>query len=261
MIKDSLDAPLPGLDLPQDAKLPAAVTFRDASARDVFSALAKFTNLSIAFDPTFRDQPVSIDLRGQTLEQALTSLSQTTRNFWRVTSPRTITVIPDTTAKRREYEEEIVRTFYLSNADLKETIDLLRIVVDARRIAPLTATNALTLKDTPERVQAGTRVKGMFQHCDIAPTVCDLVAREPAPQFDGRSMIPATEGQDDVVQRREAAGEFGAGEVVGRDRTDQVGRVGRRRRIEDRAPLVVAADGRNSPAREAAGTCRRLVGW
>ena len=50
-------------------------------------------------------------------------------------APRTITVVPDTAAKRREYEEEIVRTFYLSNADLKETIDMLRIVVDARRLA------------------------------------------------------------------------------------------------------------------------------
>ena len=47
-------------------------------------------------------------------------------------------IVPDTPAKRREYEEEVVRTFYLSNADLKETIDLLRMVVDLRRIAPIT---------------------------------------------------------------------------------------------------------------------------
>jgi len=46
----------------------------------------------------------------------------------------------------------------LSNADLKETIDLLRTVVDARRIAPITGTNALTLKDTPERVEAAAKV-------------------------------------------------------------------------------------------------------
>ena len=67
-------------------------------------------------------------------------------------------VIPDTPAKRREYEEEIVRTFYLSNADLKETMDLLRLVLDARRISPTTATNALTIKDTPERIAAAARV-------------------------------------------------------------------------------------------------------
>lgn len=158
LIRDSLDAPLPGLDLPKDAKLPDAVTFRDASARDVYSALAKFTNLSIAFDPTFRDQPVSVDMRGQSLDQALTALSQATRNFWRVTSPRTVTIIPDTAAKRREYEEEIVRTFYLSNADLKETLDMLRIVVDARRLSSITATNAITIKDTPDRIAAAAKI-------------------------------------------------------------------------------------------------------
>ena len=158
LIAQSLAAPLPGSDLPADAKLPDSVVFRDASARDVYAAIGKFTNLSVAFDPTFRDQPVSIDMRGQTLDEALTSLSTTTRNFWRVTGPRAITVVPDTAAKRREYEEEIVRTFYLSNADLKETIDMLRIVVDARRLSAITATNAITIKDTPERITAAGKI-------------------------------------------------------------------------------------------------------
>src|SRR5687767_6281033 len=157
LIAQSIDSPLPGASLP-DEKLPDSVVFRDASSRDIYSAIGKFTNMSVLFDPTFRDQPVSIDLRGITLEQALNSLSTTTRNFWRSTGPRGIIVIPDTAAKRREYEEEIVRTFYLSNADLKETVDLLRIVVDARRLAPVAATNAITIKDTPERVAAAGRV-------------------------------------------------------------------------------------------------------
>jgi general secretion pathway protein D len=66
--------------------------------------------------------------------------------------------VPDTPAKRREYEEEIVRTFYLSNAELKETIDLLRIVVDARRVAGMPGTNAISIKDSPERIAAAGRV-------------------------------------------------------------------------------------------------------
>ena len=148
----------PGLELPSDVRLPTSLTFRDASARDIYTALARFANLNIVFDPQFRDQPVTIDLRNAGIEDSLTSLSTATRNFYRVTAQRTITVIPDTPAKRTEYEDEIVRTFYLSNADVKETLDLLRIVIDNRRLAPITATNALSIKDTPERVEAAGRL-------------------------------------------------------------------------------------------------------
>ena len=143
-----------GFDLPSEVRLPASLTFRDASSRDVYTALARLAGVNIVFDPQFRVQPVTIDLRNAAFEDALLSLSTATRNFYRVTAQRTITVIPDTPAKRTEYEEEIVRTFYLSNADLKETLDLLRIVIDSRRLAPITATNAISIKDTPERVAA-----------------------------------------------------------------------------------------------------------
>ena len=158
LIAQSLAAPMPGTALPEDAKLPESVVFRDASTRDVYSAIGKFTNISVVFDPTFRDQPVSVDLRNKTLKEALDLVSTTTRNFWRTTADRAIVVVPDTQAKRREYEEEVYKTFYLSNADIKETIDILRIVVDARRIAAMTATNAITIRDTPERVNAAGKI-------------------------------------------------------------------------------------------------------
>lgn len=158
LIDRTRDAGPSGFDLPQDVKLPASLVFREANSRDVFTALARFANVNVLFDPAFRDVPVTIDLRNTNLEDALNALAGTTRNFYRLTAARTITIIPDTPAKRREYEEEVVRTFYLSNADLKETIDLLRMVVDLRRLAPISATNAISIKDTPERVQAAGRV-------------------------------------------------------------------------------------------------------
>lgn len=158
LIRDSLAAPLPGADLPADVTLPDTLVFREAGARDIFTAIGKFANISVLFDPAFRDTALSIDLRKAPLAEALSSVGTATRNFWRVTAPRTVIVVPDTAAKRREYEEEIVRTFFLSNADLKETVDLLRIVVDARRLAPVAATNAITIKDTPERVAAAGRI-------------------------------------------------------------------------------------------------------
>ena len=126
LIERSRDLPPPGLDLPAGVKMPASLTFRDASSRDVFIDIARFANISLIFDPAFRETPVTVDLRNASLEDALNTVAGATRTFFRVTAPKTIIVIPDTPAKRREYEEEIVRTFYLSNADLKETMDLLR---------------------------------------------------------------------------------------------------------------------------------------
>jgi general secretion pathway protein D len=158
LIERSRELPPLGVDLPADAKVPAVLTFRDASARDVYTALGRFAGVNVVFDPTYRDQPVTIDLRNSTLEAALQAVSASTRNFYRVTAQRTITVVPDTPAKRREYEEEIVRTFFLSNADLKETMDMLRVVVDIRRVATSAATNAITIKDTPERIAAAARI-------------------------------------------------------------------------------------------------------
>src|SRR3989449_4872037 len=158
LIERARDLPPPGLDLPPNVKMPASLTFRDASSRDVFTTIARFGDISLIFDPAFRENAITVDLRNQTLDDALNTVAGATRSFFRVTAPKTVIVIPDTPAKRREYEEEVVRTFYLSNADLKETMDLLRMVLDARRVSPTTATNAITVKDTPERIAAVARV-------------------------------------------------------------------------------------------------------
>ena len=150
-------APL-GQDLPDDVTMPDSLVFRNAGSRDIFTSLAQFAGISVIFDPQFRSAPLSIDLRGASLRDALDALTKSTATFYRVTAPRTVTVVPESQAKRREYDEEIIRTFYLSNADVKETIDLLRIVVDARRISPITATNAISVRDTPERMAAAGRL-------------------------------------------------------------------------------------------------------
>jgi general secretion pathway protein D len=157
LVERARTLPPPGLDLPDSTALPDSMTFSTGS-RMVFTALAKWADLNLVFDPSFRDERVTADLRNTTLSGALASLTAATHTFYRVTAPRTITVVPDTPAKRREYEEQIVQTFYLSNADIKEVIDLLRIVVDVRQISQTSAVNAISLKDTPERIAAAGRL-------------------------------------------------------------------------------------------------------
>jgi general secretion pathway protein D len=159
LIDRTRDLPVPGTDLPDGVKLPGSLVFGNgATSKAVFLTVGRFANISTIFDSAFRDQPLSIDLRNATLADALAALTASTHTFYKVTAPRTITIIPDTVAKRREYEESIIRTIYLSNADVKETIDLLRVVVDIRQISPITATNSISIKDTPERVAAAAKL-------------------------------------------------------------------------------------------------------
>jgi general secretion pathway protein D len=91
-------------------------------------------------------------------EQALAALGQAGKTFHRVVDSHVVTVVPDTPTKRREYEQQVVKTFFLSNADLKETIDLLRVVLGARRVAPLPQGNALTINDAPDKVAAAEKI-------------------------------------------------------------------------------------------------------
>jgi general secretion pathway protein D len=149
---------LPGLALGPGAQEPLGLSFRSASLREAYQALGKTVGVNFVFDPEFRDQTINIDLREVPFDQALNALSTVGRTFYRVVDSRIVQVVPDTPAKRREMEQQMVKTFFLSNADLKETIDLLRIVLGARRIAPLPGANALTINDTPDKVAAAERI-------------------------------------------------------------------------------------------------------
>ncbi len=152
---------LPGLDLGPEAQEPLGLVFRSASLREAYLALARAAGVNVVFDPSFQDQVVSLDLKDVPFDQALNALDSAGHAFHRVTDARILTIVPDTQAKRREYEQQVVKTLFLSNADVKETIDLLRVVLGARRLAPLPGANALTINDTPENVAAAERIVGI----------------------------------------------------------------------------------------------------
>ena len=158
-VKDRVrEGAFPGLVLGPGADEPLGLSFRNASLREAYQAVGRIAGVNFIFDPQFQDQTISIDLRDVPFEQALTALGSVGRTFYRVAESHIVNVIPDTPAKRRDYEQQVVKTFFLSNADLKETIDLLRIVLGARRVAPLPGANALTINDAPDKVAAAERI-------------------------------------------------------------------------------------------------------
>jgi general secretion pathway protein D len=146
--------PASGVDA-LDVKLPSAIaTGPQIASRDVYRMIGRLANLNVVFDSAFRDAPAAVSLSDMSVRQALDAVAGATGTFYRTSAPNTITVIPDSPAKRREYLEEMVQTFYLQHADLKETMDLLRVVADARFMSQVTGTNAISIRDTPERLQA-----------------------------------------------------------------------------------------------------------
>jgi general secretion pathway protein D len=144
-----------GFSLP-DVRLPAQITTgQQSTIRTVYLMLARLANLSITFDSQFRDNaaPVSL-LSGMSLTQALDAVARSTSTFYQVIGPNAIVVVPDTPPKRREYADEVLRQFTIRNADLKETMDALRVVGDIRYIAPISGTNQILVRDTPDRLRA-----------------------------------------------------------------------------------------------------------
>jgi general secretion pathway protein D len=149
---------LPGLNLGPDARKPLTLRFSDAMLREAYQALGRVAKVNFIFDPLLVDKPVDLDLRDVTFEQALEALGSAGGTFHHVSSTGLITVVPDNQTKRREYERHVVKTFFLSNAEVKEAIDLLRITLAARQVALVPGANAITIVDTPEKVRAAERI-------------------------------------------------------------------------------------------------------
>ena len=149
---------LPGLEIEPVLDTPMDFKFEGADVKEAYKTLGLVVGVNFVFESGVVASPVTLELRDAPFEQALRALSMASRTFARVIGPKLIQVIPDTPAKRRDYEDQIVKTFYLSSADLKEVVDVLRISLGARRVAPLAGGNALTMNDTAEKIAAAERI-------------------------------------------------------------------------------------------------------
>jgi general secretion pathway protein D len=122
--------------------------------RVLFETVAKVAGVNVLFDPEYDQQQtlraVSIDLTRTTLDQALDQLSVITKSFWKPLSSNTIFITVDNPNKRREYAEQVVKVFYLSNLtspqEMQEMLTVLRTVVDVQKVFSYTGQNALIVR-------------------------------------------------------------------------------------------------------------------
>jgi general secretion pathway protein D len=122
----------------------------------IYEAVARQAGITVLFDPDYASRRVTINLPNTTLEQALDVISLEGKAFWKPVTNNIIFVAPDQAQKRRDYEEAIVKTIYLSNTiqpqDITELINVLRQLLDLRRLQQVNAQNAIVIRDTPDKV-------------------------------------------------------------------------------------------------------------
>jgi general secretion pathway protein D len=133
-----------------------------ADSRKVFEALAKLANLNVAFTSTFRPGPLSEDFSNVKVEEALNIVALQTHTFWRAITSNTILVVPDTPTDRRDYDVDELKTIYLSNplaaADRTAITTALKQVLGLQRIVDNPDSNAIIIRDTPQKVAAAEQL-------------------------------------------------------------------------------------------------------
>ncbi len=120
--------------------------------QEIYQAMAKAYGFNILFDPKLKEDRLSIELNDLTAEQSLEMVMQAAAHFYKVLDEHTIIVADDTPQNRREYEDLVIKTFFLSNADVKDVDKLLRSLIEARRLSTNEQLNAITLRDTADKV-------------------------------------------------------------------------------------------------------------
>ena len=127
---------------------------RDAPVRSVFELISKRSGLNFVYD---RDVPpdlrITVFVRDTTIEEVLRFVLVTSQLERRVLNPNTVLIYPNTPQKAQAYRELTVKSFYLANADVKQTANMVRNLAKTRDLYVDEKLNLLIVRDTPEAVR------------------------------------------------------------------------------------------------------------
>ncbi len=141
------------------SNIPILLNFREVPIGKIFEAIGKASGINFLFDEkTDLKRPMTVDIGNVSLEKALDILMLQTKNFYKVIDEATLLIAPDQRQSRQTYEDNVIRTFFLSNGDPKQIVTLLRSLLQSRQIAENTALNSVTIKDTPDKAAIAERI-------------------------------------------------------------------------------------------------------
>jgi general secretion pathway protein D len=127
-----------------------------------YETIGKLAGINVLFDPDYTSRRLTIKLQKVNLQEALDILALESRTFWRPVTPNTIFVAQDTQAKRRELEQNVVKTFYLGNVstptDLQDIVNAIRTVLEVQRIQQIPSQSAIIIKGTPDQLALASKM-------------------------------------------------------------------------------------------------------
>jgi len=143
------DSPITALEMTEDSKV-------------AYETIGKLAGINVLFDPDYTSRRLTLKLKGVNLQEALDIVALESRTFWRPVTPNTIFVAQDTQAKRRELEQNVVKTFYLGNVsgptDLQDIVNAIRTVLEVQRIQQIPSQSAIVIKGTPDQLALAAKM-------------------------------------------------------------------------------------------------------
>lgn len=140
-------------------KKPITLEFRDANLRSVFEIISRTSGINFIFDKDVRpDLKATIFVRNSNIEEVINLLLATNQLDKKVLSENTVLVYPAIPAKQREYQELVVKSFYLTNADVKQTLNMIKTMLKTRDVFIDEKVNLLVMRDTPQAIRIAEKL-------------------------------------------------------------------------------------------------------
>jgi general secretion pathway protein D len=140
-------------------KRPITMEFRDAPLRTVLELISRQTGLNFVFDKEVQpDTRTTVFVRDTPIEEVIRYVLVTNQLDRKILNENTILIYPNTPAKTRDYKDLVVRSFYLSNADAKQTAQMVRQLVKTRDLFVDEKLNLLVMRDTPEAIRVAEKL-------------------------------------------------------------------------------------------------------
>jgi general secretion pathway protein D len=164
---------LDGYELQLVSTSPITLNFQRVGLKDAFTVLSRLSGINFIFDEEVADNRVTVTLEKASFAQALDILLKMNDLGKRVLNGKTIILFPRTPEKIKQYEDQVIQVFYLSNIDAKKAINMLRTMLQLRKIYVHEELNALVVRDKPEVIRLAQQIIEASDHPD-SEVVFDL---------------------------------------------------------------------------------------